>query len=434
MQAVLAKLQPTPEMPIHSFIRMFAGAAVTFVGLTGCAAGGASFRTAEGPYLSPGPLPASEASGLRASPAVPAGSGSASSYGGPVVAAVTPGIPAGFTASAGAAKLPGAGMPGIGPVHGLVVPVSLGPRVPLRDDGALQREFFSAGAGGAGPTLVDEIGAISGGLFRPSFDVLPSMVDSRTNVLPTSPTPRQLMEFAESVLRAVARTHDLSRWDNDGPDGIPSSQDDDGRLDFVLLVVESDEGFPSMSLRAELPLVTPSGKTVNTGAVHLLSLPRREAADLRPAIGLWLDGLGLDPGERFFPTSFERGISSLARARLGWLPVQPVLSPARTAIPDSRALLFPLQDVGNGGGFWLVERAADLLYVSRVARKEDGHFFATEAHAIRDGRQVLALTRQFGDRGPHVVVDWPPGSEPTAEMVNGPSAASPPVPVRRPGR
>lgn len=419
-------------MPLHTLSRKIRPtAAVCVLVLTGCAGGGGAFRPAEGPYLAPGPLPGSDAGTVRASPAVPAGpTGRAPAPGGSSV----PGLPAGLSAGQGTARLPGAGMPGIGPVHGLVVPVSLGPRIPLRDDVALTREFFGSDPGGSGPTLVEQMRTISGGLFRPSFEVLPSLVDSRQSVLPGNPSPRELMEFAQAVLRTAAERNDLSRWDNDGPDGIPGSRDDDGRLDLVVLVVESDQAFPSVTLRQDFPLTTPSGP-VNSGPVHVLSLSRSEVADPRPAIGLWLDGLGLDPGERFFPSTFPRGISSVARVRLGWLPVEPVLAPGSARVEDGKALLIPLQDVGQGAGFWLVERAGEVLYVSRVARKSDGHFFATEAHALRAGQgQVLPLTRQFGDRGPRAVVQWPEGAEaPQAELISVPVRAADPVPLRRPG-
>jgi hypothetical protein len=415
------------------FIRIPRPAAAALLFLLGACAGGGggAFRAAEGPYLPPGPLPNSDAGTLRASPAVPGGSSPRSSTAG---SSSVPGIPAGLTASQGTARLPGASMPGIGPVHGLVVPVSLGPRIPLRDDVALTREFFGSDPGSSGPTLVEQMRVISGGLFRASFEVLPSLVDSRRNVLSAAPSPQVLMEFTQAVLRTAAQRSDLSRWDNDGPDGIPNSRDDDGRLDFVVVVVESDEAFPSVTLRQDFPLATPSG-TVNSGPVHVLSLSRNEVADLRPATGLWLDALGLDPGERFFPSTLPRGISSLARARLGWLQVEPVLAPGKVTCDDGEALLYPLQDLGQGGGFWLVERAGEVLFVSRVARKSDGHFFATEAHALRAGQgQVLPLTRQFGERGPRVVVEWPAGEPaPAAELVAGPGRAPDPVPLRRPG-
>jgi hypothetical protein len=73
--------------------------------------------------------------------------------------------------------------------------------------------------------------------------------------------------------------------------------------------------------------------------------------------------------------------------------------------------------------------------VSRVARKGDGHFFATEAHALRPGQgQVLPLTRQFGERGSRVVLRWPEGGAgPEAELVSVPTRPADPVPLRRTG-
>lgn len=420
-------------MPHGLLLRNLHAAAVlcALAAFPACGAGGAPFRASEGPFLSPGPLPGADAGTLRATPALPASlSGRPNAAPGSGV----PGMPTGLTAGGGTAPLPGAGMPGIGPVHGLVIPVSLGPRIPLRDDVALTREFFGADPGASGPTLVEQMQDVSGGLFRPTFEVLPSLVDSRQSALPAAPSPRRLMDFAQAVLRTAGERTDLSRFDNDGPDGIPASRDDDGRLDFVILVVETDASFPSVTLRQDFPVATPAGP-LRSGPIHVLSLSRSEVADVRPAIGLWLDGLGLDPGERFFPSTFPRGVSSLARARLGWLPVEPVLAPGKTEVADGTAVLYPLQDLAAGGGFWLIERAGDHVFVSRVARKADGHFFATEAHTLRAGEgQVLPLTRQFGERGSRVVVGWPEGAAPEAELVSVATRPADPVPLRRTAR
>jgi hypothetical protein len=111
-------------------------------------------------------------------------------------------------------------------------------------------------------------------------------------------------------------------------------------------------------------------------------------------------------------------VSSLARVRLGWLPAQSISAPGTTHVDEGRALLYPLQDLAAGAGFWLLERAGDALFVSRVARKSDGHFFVTDSHVVRPGEgQVLPLTRQFGDRGPRVTLRWAGRStSPEAEL------------------
>jgi len=45
--------------------------------------------------------------------------------------------------------------------------------------------------------------------------------------------------FVEEILGAVDADTDFGRFDNDGPDGIPNSGDDDGYVDFVFIVTES---------------------------------------------------------------------------------------------------------------------------------------------------------------------------------------------------
>lgn len=386
--------------------------AVLLVGLavSACASRDGAFGLQEGPYLAPGPLPGSATGDVLATPALPP---HAAPRPAAAPAATLSRLPAGLTAAEGAGLLPGATMPGVGPVHGLVIPVSLGPRLPVRDDAALARDYFGPGA-----ALVEQMGTLSDGLFRPTISVLPTLVDSRT-VLPRDPSARELMDLARAALRSAAERTDLSAFDNDGADGLPSSGDDDSRLDFVILVLESDEPFPSVTLRQEFAVPTRSG-SVSSGPIHILSLPRSEAVDVRPAIGLWLDALGLDPGERFFPPEMPRGVSSLARVRLGWIPVDPRTVPGTATLSEGRAALVALEDVGAGGGFWLIERERDHLYVSRVARKGDGHYASTETHLLRRGEgQVLPLTRQFGERGPRVLLRWPEAAtDPELEVLH----------------
>ena len=46
----------------------------------------------------------------------------------------------------------------------------------------------------------------------------------------------RIAELREEALRAADRTLDFAEFDNDGPDGIPNSGDDDGFVDFVAIV------------------------------------------------------------------------------------------------------------------------------------------------------------------------------------------------------
>jgi len=50
------------------------------------------------------------------------------------------------------------------------------------------------------------------------------------------------------VLKKADQEVDFGQFDNDGPDGIPNSGDDDGQVDFLFIIVKSDPpGFFSSS-------------------------------------------------------------------------------------------------------------------------------------------------------------------------------------------
>ena len=78
--------------------------------------------------------------------------------------------------------------------------------------------------------------------------------------------------FNEEILRKVDQDVDFSQFDNDGPDGIPHSGDDDGTVDFVFLnilgapkkfFVESATGVASLGLSS--PLYTNDQVTIQYG-------------------------------------------------------------------------------------------------------------------------------------------------------------------------
>ena len=45
--------------------------------------------------------------------------------------------------------------------------------------------------------------------------------------------------FVRDILKAVDEGTDFSQFDNDGPDGVPNSGDDDGHVDFLFMVLRS---------------------------------------------------------------------------------------------------------------------------------------------------------------------------------------------------
>jgi M6 family metalloprotease-like protein len=54
--------------------------------------------------------------------------------------------------------------------------------------------------------------------------------------------PRNAQKMVEDAVDAADETVDFSRFDNDGPDGIPSSGDDDGYVDY-LFVIHAGQGY-----------------------------------------------------------------------------------------------------------------------------------------------------------------------------------------------
>jgi len=82
------------------------------------------------------------------------------------------------------------------------------------------------------------------------LDTSPAAVDTTICAFPMN-----IWGLVEHTVKLAAETVDLSRYDNDGPDGIPSSGDDDGYID-ALMIVHSGPG-------AEVFANLPGGVSVN---------------------------------------------------------------------------------------------------------------------------------------------------------------------------
>lgn len=408
-----------------------AGAAVILA--AGCSA--LPGRGKGGPYLDPGPLPVLAGGGRGITPALPGDWGAATAAapaGGARRAgrAAAP-LPAGLIASDGMARLPGARVPGVGPVQALVVPVSLGGQAPVRDEAALLHEVFGGG-GAAGGTLAEALLAASGGKFRLSVSAVAPLVDRRPSAALSD--AGRLRALALASLRSWSEKMNLAAFDNDGADGVPASggsADDDGVVDLLMVTVESDRPFPSLTLRDGVGVPARGRRgTVNSGPIHVLGLEREGGDPLAPAIGLVLDALGLEASERFFPTGFPRMISTLARVRLGWIPTRVVeAATAPERVPAGEALLIHLKDMPGGSGFWLLENDGRWTFASRVVRTPEGRFAPTEVRVWEPGRAMeLPLSRQLGVLGERVVVNGL--GSPMLEWV-GAAAADAPAPERK---
>ncbi|MEE2908055.1 MAG: immune inhibitor A domain-containing protein, partial [Planctomycetota bacterium] len=79
---------------------------------------------------------------------------------------------------------------------------------------------------------------MSGGRFDviPEFFVIPNLPEEDTFYETTEANPQGEYRLLQHVVAALDHQVDFTRYDNDGPDGIPNSGDDDGRVDTMILV------------------------------------------------------------------------------------------------------------------------------------------------------------------------------------------------------
>jgi M6 family metalloprotease-like protein len=262
---------------------------------------------------------------------------------------------------------------------------------------------------------------MSGGQLRVGGEVLPKRYASR---LPAAAylarTPGTLGQFARfnlEILQQADADVDMGRFDNDGPDGVPNSGDDDGYVDIVfinLLTVPRDfliggaSGLASLGLNTDFLSDDPAatggvirvrdqfsgfGGTTQRGHVftvtaatmchefaHVLGLPdlfdqssvtadgQLDPVQDSAGIGKWgLMGLGtLGWGVEDGPNAF----SAWSLAELGWLGVDnarlEVISESRTGIVlepmdrGGRVLKIPL----TPDEYFLIEnrQASDSFY------------------------------------------------------------------------
>lgn len=133
----------------------------------------------------------------------------------------------------GAAPLQGV-VPQTGHVHALTIFAH------FADEGGVGRavpsfaaEIFAEQPG----SLTHFYREMSRGQFELTGEVLPRWYASRSKA--EAYATGGFGRFAREVLQAVDADVDLGRYDNDGPDGVPNSGDDDGAVDFVFIVSAS---------------------------------------------------------------------------------------------------------------------------------------------------------------------------------------------------
>jgi hypothetical protein len=303
-----------------------------------------------------------------------------------------------------------------GGVHALVLPVSFGERLPSWNDTTIASSVIGATDGsGTAATVRHE----SGGQLRLEASVFPYLVSTLVN---PERAERNTLDQADvdrlatSVLQAWSGRTNLSAYDNDGPDGIPASGDDDGILDLVVLIVETETVrgiFPTS--KAVTVRTGPRDRPVTARPVYVLAL--RRSADLaeaqRDLTQLVLYAAGLGSPEMFFPAGHEHMLSTIGRVRLGWTGVEWTTRSGEYALRPGHARALPIVDVEDNRAMWLLEQGETEAYITRLARHEAGTWFTTETRILRPGgSETLPLTRARAPGDPQGTVEWSAPSEP----------------------
>lgn len=197
----------------------------------------------------------------------------------------------------------------------------------------------------------------------------------------------RIMEVIEHALASADQYLDFGEFDNDGPDGVPNSGDDDGFVDFVAIVFALPCGDRSREgsiwpHRAAMPPIETRSRSANGGFIrisdyvilpaidpvtctpmhvgvlahetgHALGLPDLYAYDgVWPGIGDWgLMGTG-SHGEVHSPAH----PSAWEKEQLGWVRVDWIDddTAALTLPPVTREPVVYRYDVPDGGGRYLL--------------------------------------------------------------------------------
>ena len=253
--------------------------------------------------------------------------------------------------------------------------------------------------------------AMSFGKLRVRGEVAPRVYESSqpasAYVADSSTDFGDFGSFALDILRQADGDIDFSRFDNDGPDGVPNSGDDDGWVDAVFLVLAGvpqnfllggatgmgdlgfDENFVTDDAGAVGEPIRISGRlgTVQQGRTfvecvgsmaheygHVLGLPdlynvdfllQKNAAPAEDSAGIGAWGLmgwgALGWSGNDGPTSF----SAWSRMQLGWVEVEE---------PTRASTELALEDVGIGGSVFKVPLASEEYFLLEYRRRTSSFY------------------------------------------------------------
>jgi len=128
-----------------------------------------------------------------------------------------------------------------GPVTGHIHALTIFARFQEEDDGNaavpdFAGEIFDPQRAGS---LVHFYLEMSRGQFRLTGEYLPGWYAAARTAAAYQPPQGSFRDFVIEILKEVDGDIDLGQYDNDGPDGVPDSGDDDGYVDFLFMVTRS---------------------------------------------------------------------------------------------------------------------------------------------------------------------------------------------------
>ena len=127
-------------------------------------------------------------------------------------------------------------IPQIGHIHALTIFAHFADESGLgREIPSFATEIFAEQPG----SLTHFFREMSRGQFELTGEVLPRRYASRSNGDSYAGEEGGYGRFAREIIQAADADVDFSRYDNDGPDGVPNSGDDDGYVDYIFIVSAS---------------------------------------------------------------------------------------------------------------------------------------------------------------------------------------------------
>lgn len=313
-------------------------------------------------------------------------------------------------------RLPGAMVNRRGSVNAVIFPMSYGLRRSAWKEQQIAYQIFGVAtdsierADGSAARLADA----SLGVFRLNASmVMPLLVDpdgTEAQIAKAFQSAAGLAELANRLMTPWLSRVNLASYDNDGPDGLPSSGDDDGMVDLPIVLVETDN--LSASAVVSINNVVSTGPRrafkVRIGSVLMVALPRNTGNDpdnLEPTLAL-SRALGVK-GDPIFTIGHPAGeLSVESRLQLGWVEAVSLTRSGSYNLAEGVVYIVPVLDVPGGMAKWLVESASNKTYATRVVKRQDGRWVRTEQKIISQGQTFSLPLTGLGEAGRIARIGW----------------------------